>query len=138
MTRGGSGATSGALRGATTRWQRRGRGKVARRSRRQRDNRGDATASWQTRGKREGRHTRQTGGEASADKRRRSTERTRGSGGLRRNVRRRDNQPEAPASAKSARPPSLSSTPSRVGQRRRRCKPAAAAVIGAVAGATKG
>ena len=47
-----------ALRVATTRWRRRGRGKVARRSRRRRDNRGDATTSWQTRGKREGRRTR--------------------------------------------------------------------------------
>jgi hypothetical protein len=37
---------------------RHGRGKVARRSRRRRDNRGDATISWQTRGKREGRCTR--------------------------------------------------------------------------------
>ena len=45
---------------------------------------------------REGRHTRQTGGEASVDKRRRSAERTRGGGGLRHDVRRRDNQPEAP------------------------------------------
>ena len=40
----------------TTRWQRRGRGKVARR--RWRDNRGNATTSWQTRGKREGRRAR--------------------------------------------------------------------------------
>jgi hypothetical protein len=46
------------LQAATTRWRRRGRGKVARRSRRRRDNRGDATTSWQTGGKRERRRTR--------------------------------------------------------------------------------
>ena len=46
----------------------------------------------------------------SADKRRRSAERTRGGGGLQHDVRRRDNQPEAPALAKSARPPSSLTT----------------------------
>jgi hypothetical protein len=93
------------LRVATTRWRRRGRGKVARRSRRRRDNRGDATTSWQTRGKREGRHTRKTGGEASADKRRQIAERTRGGGGLQHDVRRCNNQPEAPAEHPNPPPP---------------------------------
>jgi len=82
--RGGGGATSGALGVATTRWRRRGQGKVLRRSRRWRDNRGNGTTSWQTRGKWEGRRKRgkrEMGGEAPADKRRRSAERMRGSGG---------------------------------------------------------
>ena len=72
-TRGGGGATSGVLRVATTSWPRRGWGKVARRIQRRSNNRGDATTSWQTRGKREerlSRGKRETGGEVSADKRR--------------------------------------------------------------------
>ena len=97
--------TSGALRVATTRWQRRDQGKVARRSWRRSDNRGDATTSWQTRGNWEGRRTRQTGGEASVDKRRQSAERTRGSGGRRHDVRRRDNQPEGPVEPPPPPPP---------------------------------
>jgi len=57
-TRGGGGATSGALQVVTTRWRRRGQGKVVRQSQRRRDNRSNATTSRQTRGKWEGRHTR--------------------------------------------------------------------------------
>ena len=53
-----SGTISGALQVATTRWRRIGQGKVARWSQRRRDNRGNATTSWQTRGKWEGRRTR--------------------------------------------------------------------------------
>ena len=101
--RGGSGATSGALRVATTRWRRRGRGKVARRSRRRRDNRGDATTSWQTRGNgrggvqeanRRGGVSGQEAAERREDKRRR-----------RHDVRLRDNQPEAPAEPPPPPPP---------------------------------
>ena len=47
-----------ALQVATTRWRRRGRGKVTRRSWWRRDNTGDMITSWQTRGKWEGRRTR--------------------------------------------------------------------------------
>ena len=83
---------SGALQVTTTRWRRRGQGKVARQSRQRRDNRGDTTTSWQNRGKREGRHIR--------GKREGRHQRTRGGGaprGLEAAVARREASQKPPA-----------------------------------------